>query len=701
MAKEKQELDRFATEYKKDVQLKTKLVAMFCGFILLSCALVGVISVYIFNVEVTKTENEALIPTARGVNLLLQGQMAKLGDYAQSIADNLYPYTDDVLDVPDKSNWTMAADFDSDFYVLADSNGRVLMSSDNITDVSGSTAFQGAAKGYRCWEYNPFGEYTFASLCACPVFDESGEVAAVMILGYSMENGTLVRQISLSYNVECTIFSKDLRVDTSLTDAEGNKLVGTKLTNMEIISTVLNQAKDYIGRNTIANKAYVSCYTPLSTMGDVPTGMIFVAKSLEAIFQTTISVLKFLIPGAVILAVILSLISMRFVKWLMWRITNVSQSLEEMATGEADLTKRCKLFIRDEIGFLVIHFDAFCDKLQSILQEIAHSKVDLTSYGERLGQMVQTNTTFVDEMVANIKNVEVELENQNEKIGGAVDAVTDISSSVDNLNNLLTTQEAAAQTASSAVTQMIGNIASVTNSMEQMANAFQRLQDNVGAGINRQHEVSHKVSEIETQSNMLNEANDVISSIADQTNLLAMNAAIEAAHAGEAGKGFAVVADEIRKLSETSAEQSRTIGSQLNVIMRSIGDCVESSAESDKVFTGVSKEIQSTGDLVREIKNAMNEQAEGSKQIGDAISQMNDATSEVREASGKVDEAQKRITGDVGAISESSEAVSTALDNIEMGVKRIEQSDNSLVKTATSINESIYRIGNQIDAFKV
>ena len=144
-----------------------------------------------------------------------------------------------------------------------------------------------------------------------------------------------------------------------------------------------------------------------------------------------------------------------------------------------------------------------------------------------------------------------------------------------------------------------------------MAASFDDLSANAQTGFSKQQDVNDRIKQIENQSEMLHEANLAISSIAEQTNLLAMNAAIEAAHAGEAGKGFSVVADEIRKLSETSSAQSKTIGEQLNSIQESITEVVSASTEASDAFSAVSNKIKETDQIVMQIKAAMEEQNSG------------------------------------------------------------------------------------------
>ena len=382
-------------------------------------------------------------------------------------------------------------------------------------------------------------------------------------------------------------------------------------------------------------------------------------------------------------------------------LSRVESSIVQIASGEADLTKRITVKTTDEIGRLASGFNLFSDKLYTIISELKTSKSDLTVYGNKLASMVQDNANFLSEMVDAIRDVNSEISNQHEKVGSSVSAVEDISHAVESLRTVIGKQKEGVEQASAAVTEMIGNITSVSSSVEKMVGEFTLLKNDVDRGIAQQHEVSTQIVQIEEQSRMLNEANKVISSIASETNLLAMNAAIEAAHAGNAGKGFAVVADEIRKLSVNSSSESKKISAQLKGILGSISGVVDASNLSDQSFNAVVEKLKGTGDLVRQIKLAMDEQSEGSKQIGDALGYMNDVTEQVRVASDGVDKSRQGIISDIQSLKQSSNSVKEQVSKMSVNVKRMEEDDNSLLNITTSINGSIYRIANQIDKFKV
>mgnify|MGYP002353388963 FL=1 len=235
--------------------------------------------------------------------------------------------------------------------------------------------------------------------------------------------------------------------------------------------------------------------------------------------------------------------------------------------------------------------------------------------GDEMATSSHQSASATAQILANIEGVRRLAANQESSTGAATDSVASVVGGIADLDALTETQAAGIAEASASIEQMIGNIGSVSSSIGRMAERFEELTRTAAAGREKQEAVDGKVGAIASQSEALLEANKVIAGIASQTNLLAMNAAIEAAHAGDAGKGFSVVADEIRRLSETSAEQSKSIGAELSSIKETIAEVVVASAESEDAFNVVSSSIAATDELVRQVDHAMAEQGEGSKQI--------------------------------------------------------------------------------------
>jgi len=214
---------------------------------------------------------------------------------------------------------------------------------------------------------------------------------------------------------------------------------------------------------------------------------------------------------------------------------------------------------------------------------------------------------------------------------------------VERLNEHLETQAAAITESSAAIEEMIANTRSVSNTLSKNSENVKELQQASTVGHSGLNEVANDIREIAKESESLLEINSVMQSIARQTNLLSMNASIEAAHAGESGRGFAVVADEIRKLAESSSVQSKTISAVLKKIKESIDNITKSTDNVMNNFGAIEGGVRIVAEQEDGILNAMTEQGAGSVQIMQAISQVNDITSQVKEDARQMVEAAAKL----------------------------------------------------------
>ncbi len=399
----------------------------------------------------------------------------------------------------------------------------------------------------------------------------------------------------------------------------------------------------------------------------------------------------------IIAAIIISFVISRAIKPL----KDVKDAISEIATGSADLTKRISIKSNDEIGSVVKGFNQFEEKLQNIISDIKESKEKLTMVGNDMHRNASSTTESIASLFSNIEDMQVQIVTQGDSVNLTASSVTEISANIQSLERMIETQASGVTQASAAVEQMIGNISSVNKSIDIMADSFEQLLDNTDTGVEKQEIVSQKIKDIESQSEALQGANTVIATIASQTNLLAMNAAIEAAHAGDAGRGFSVVADEIKKLSESSSQESNKINEQLNEIMNSITEVVQASIESMDAFRTVSSLINSTNEMVLQIKNAMDEQTSGSKQIFDALYTMNNNTSEVRSASREMSIGNQSILDEIKNLQEATNNMKNNMSLITEGADRINRTGNELGEITPKLMSTIDNISSQIDQFKV
>ena len=256
----------------------------------------------------------------------------------------------------------------------------------------------------------------------------------------------------------------------------------------------------------------------------------------------------------------------------------------------------------DETDILIISFEQIIESVSGLVLNLQKQLNRMSISGNNLNTQIVSANDEIIKIIEKTDSIRDVILSQSASTDQTAAAVEQLSRNVDSLKNTVSRQTDSISESSSAIEQMIAGINSISDRLSGAEQDVSEMNASTELGRQSMLNVIELIKTIVVESEKLIQANDLISNLSSRTNLLSMNAAIEAAHAGEAGRGFSVVAEEIRLLAEQSAEQSKGVKQNLNTIRQSIEQVSAAAAGTDRDFGRIINSINNVSNLFMEIE---------------------------------------------------------------------------------------------------
>lgn len=524
--------------------------------------------------------------------------------------------------------------------------------------------------------------------------------------------GCVVAHPNTTYIEELYNFRKNTRTvskkDSSgnvLKDSQGN--IATEEVPIEVSDSLKNiinlvlQGKTGMQRVEIENAQYYAGYSPVALNGASDSWAVITVQSktnfanqLRSKMMKVLPVLIAIVFAGVILLVLI-------IRKITSSIRSLIPAIEQISRGDFSSQVQVKSRQNDEIGQLAQNTAKLTRNLGELIRSIIASSDEIHDSADQINRLTQNSVNLIAtglDQTQKVTAVSVkqmqDAENQKQSLLQAVETMK-------NLVDLIETQSGSIAETARFIEEMTQNSNSVTENSANVRLHVINLFDNLEKAVKIQDEINSNIQTSAEETEKLHDVNNAIGSIASQTNLLAMNAAIEAAHAGDAGKGFAVVAEEIRKLSEDSSEQLRQSEDNISAITENISTIVGLNKEYGLLLT----KIQNLVEIVKKLsEQTQSETEESARKTGDAlnlVTQINSIASTISNESLGMQQSLNQLITNSENVSSGAKQIQNEASNLNTAMGTIDSALKSTMEVSVKNSEIVSKLSGEVQEFKI
>ena len=521
-------------------------------------------------------------------------------------------------------------------------------------------------------------------------------------------NGALLGCVGVDINLtDLTSFINDIRIGNTgycmliqddgmiLAAANHSAFISKNLSDVDAAFAKITQKKEGSTAITLDGKNREAYIFPLPELG----WKLIILVEKNEILSLFYALVRIMVLIGLLMFVIYFTLAIIASRALRRYFARLEAMFAKIAAG--DLTDRVTIKRNDEIGRLMTHLNIATEHSHTMLTALKEEADKMMAIGADLSSNMEETAAAVKEISNNAAIVKEKALMQAAGVTETAATSEQIQGKLNLLVEGITTQSENITQSSALITNTAENMLRVNKILSQNDGLIKDVYDQMRNGKDGVSTANNFVKQVAERSEALLEASQIIQNIASQTNLLAMNAAIEAAHAGESGKGFAVVADEIRKLAEESNMQGKQIGAVIKESTEIIAQVSKAGMQAEKTFIDVYELISQISEKEDTIVDLMHEQEENGTRVLSAIETINQITKNVSAASVEMLEGGKQIAAEMQKLADITRETTDNMTEIASGAEQITNAIGEVVSITEQNKTSIDHLAQEVGKFKI